>query len=143
MGGFSGITTDFERNGRLGISNAFRVLFRNYGGEHQRAGKKGTSPRCFEGFEKPLCRFDMQAIRAAFPDTIVINVTGGQVFGKNNRKSYADRQGEQQHFPFATLHGCIIAGLQAGVNYHDQDNSLSSVERIGLSCRFGYLECMI
>jgi hypothetical protein len=66
------------------------------------AGKKGKRTCCFEGFEKTFYRFDMQTDRAVFPYTIMINVSGGQVSGKNNRKAYAYRQGEKQDSPFGT-----------------------------------------
>jgi len=95
----------------MGIIITFRAIFRNCGRERYMAGKKGKETRCFEGFEQTLCRFDMQTDRAVFPYTIMIDVTGGQISGKNNRKGHAGRQDGKQHPFFATrFHTRILPG---------------------------------
>jgi hypothetical protein len=57
--------------------------------------------------------FDCKAEGAAFSCAIMIKIIGDHNFGKNDRKNYADRQGEKQYFSFGTqFHTIIIPGFR-------------------------------
>jgi hypothetical protein len=78
---------------------------------HKKEGKKRDYCRHFEGFEEYFCYFNLKPEGAAvgFPYTTVIRNGNSQDYGKNERKGYADRQGEEQDFTFrAQFHRDII-----------------------------------
>jgi hypothetical protein len=73
---------------------------------HQNRGKEKNNIFQFENGEETSSRFNFQANAAICSNTIMARAAAYYCFGINGRKNNADRQREEQNFPFqAQFHG--------------------------------------